>query len=133
VLIDDDAGIRSALGGLLALWGHPVYAGATVDDVLAVHATAATDAQAPIGLILADYRLGNGVTGIDAVAAFRRALGTNAPAVLVTGDTAPDRLRALHASGLCVLHKPIAAERLRELIAEVGAGSIGGPRQNALC
>jgi len=120
VLIDDDAGIRSALGGLLALWGHPVYAGATVDDVLAAHAAAAADAQAPIGLILADYRLGNGVTGIDAVAALRRTLGTDAPAVLVTGDTAPDRLRALHASGLRVLHKPIAAERLRELIAEVG-------------
>lgn len=120
VLIDDDAGIRSALGGLLALWGHPVYAGATVDDVLAAHAAAAADTQAPIGLILADYRLGNGVTGIDAVAALRQTLGTDTPAVLVTGDTAPDRLRALHASGLRVLHKPIAAERLRELIAEVG-------------
>lgn len=123
VLIDDDAGIRSALGGLLALWGHPVYAGATVDDVLAAHAAAPADARAPVGLILADYRLGNGVTGIDAVAALRRALGTDAPAVLVTGDTAPDRLHALHASGLRVLHKPIAAERLRELIAEAcGAG-----------
>jgi DNA-binding response OmpR family regulator len=38
---------------------------------------------------------------------------------LVTGDTAPDRLRDAEASGLPILHKPLNPARLRTLIANL--------------
>ena len=39
--------------------------------------------------------------------------------LLVTGDTAPDRLRNAEASGLPILHKPLNPARLRTLIANL--------------
>ncbi len=38
------------------------------------------------------------------------------PAVLVTGDTAPDRLRDAQESGLILLHKPVANIKLRATV-----------------
>jgi hypothetical protein len=38
----------------------------------------------------------------------------------VTGDTAPDDLRAFVGSGLEVLYKPVAPERLREALQRIG-------------
>jgi hypothetical protein len=34
------------------------------------------------------------------------------PALLISGDTAPERLREAHEAGLPLLHKPVAAEEL---------------------
>jgi hypothetical protein len=38
------------------------------------------------------------------------------PAVLITGDTAPDRLREARESGLILLHKPVAEIKLRATV-----------------
>lgn len=38
------------------------------------------------------------------------------PAVLITGDTAPDRLKDAQESSLVLLHKPIANSKLRAAI-----------------
>jgi CheY-like chemotaxis protein len=38
------------------------------------------------------------------------------PAMLITGDTAPDRLADAQASGLLLLHKPVSNSRLRAAI-----------------
>jgi CheY-like chemotaxis protein len=65
-----------------------------------------------VQLILADYRLADGITGIEAVGLLRDFLGHDVPALIVTGDTAPDRLCRLHDSGFPVLHKPIQADAL---------------------
>ena len=67
-------------------------------------------------LLVADYRLRGGTNGIDAVTAIRAALGTNVPAVLVTGDTGVERLREVRESGLAVLHKPVVIAQLNETL-----------------
>ena len=73
-------------------------------------------------VIVSDYRLRGRETGPDAVAAVRGRLGVAVPALLVTGDVAPERLARIHASGLPVLHKPSPpdelARRLRALADE---------------
>ncbi len=83
----------AALGDLLAFWGHTVYAGATVEAVCAAHQRARTDGPAPVDLILADFRLAAQVTGRQAIAWLREYLDTEVPGLIVTGDTAPDRLK----------------------------------------
>jgi hypothetical protein len=38
------------------------------------------------------------------------------PGMLITGDTAPDRIKEAEASGYLLLHKPVPNEVLREAI-----------------
>lgn len=40
----------------------------------------------------------------------------NVPALMVSGDTAPERPREAQVSGLPFLHKPVSAEKLEESI-----------------
>src|SRR5262249_44858945 len=64
-------------------------------------------------VIVADYQLAGGATGIEAIAAIRVMLGRAVPAVLVTGATSPDALGAARAGGVPPLHKPPAPAQLR--------------------
>ncbi|KAF7962666.1 hypothetical protein AWV80_19290 [Cupriavidus sp. UYMU48A] len=112
MLVDDDPQVLGALTELLELWGHTVYGGRTVEDVRAAYRQ--TGNGTPVHLILADYRLADGITGITAVHMLREFLRKGrVPALIVTGDTARDRLRVLHDSGFPVLHKPIQGDALR--------------------
>ena len=63
-------------------------------------------------LIIADYRLAEGGSGIEMIGHIRQALEREIPAVLVTGDTLPESVRDMEASGCKVLHKPIEVDEL---------------------
>jgi CheY-like chemotaxis protein len=70
-------------------------------------------------LIVSDFRLRGAENGIEVVELLRNEFNVDIPALLVTGDTAPDRLRDAEASGLPILHKPLNPARLRTLIANL--------------
>lgn len=113
--IDDDQAILEAMVELLANWGIEVAAGQDVVQILGdLH-----ELGRPPDLIVSDYRLGGGATGVDAIAALREAFGAELPAILVTGDTAPETIQAINACGLPVLHKPIKPAKLRAMLAHV--------------
>jgi CheY-like chemotaxis protein len=112
LIVDDEAAIREAVRLLLESWGYAVLAAGSGDEMLATVAST----QARPDLILCDFRLRGGENGIDAIARLRAACGYNAPAALVTGDTAPDRLAEAQAAGLLLLHKPVAPGRLRAVV-----------------
>ena len=57
--------------------------------------------------------------GIELLEMLRNEFNVDIPALLVTGDTAPDRLRDAQVSGLTILHKPLNPARLRTLIANL--------------
>ena len=65
---------------------------------------------APVDLIIADYRLGDGTTGVDAIEALCAHIGRSVPAVIMTGDTSPSRIKEATASGHRILHKPMTGE-----------------------
>ena len=63
----------------------------------------------------------DGETGHEAVTAVHLALDRAVPALLITGDTRPDRIRETRATGIPLLHKPVAPEVLhRRLAAALG-------------
>ena len=96
---------------LLEAWGHVVLTAASFDEA------AERARQRPgIDLLLTDYRLADGATGIETVDAVRAALGREIEAAIITGDTSPATLRGIQARGLRLLHKPLDEERLRELV-----------------
>jgi len=106
LLVEDDEVVLSAMSDLLLTWGCGCETATDVDQALA-----RLDAFTP-DLVLADYRLRDHRTGLEAVARIRERLGAGLPALIITGDTAAQRLREAHASGLMLLHKPVPADRL---------------------
>ncbi|WP_294637621.1 hybrid sensor histidine kinase/response regulator [uncultured Aquabacterium sp.] len=106
LLVDDDEPVRQALGDLLTDCGCWCEA---VDSLeAALHLLRGFTPE----VLLVDYRLRAHRNGVQAVEAIRAELGRAVPAILVTGDTAPERLREAHASGLTLLHKPVPAAQL---------------------
>jgi CheY-like chemotaxis protein len=62
------------------------------------------------------------------------AFGAPIPAFLITGDTAPERLREAGASGLHLLHKPVAPMALRAMLNQLlreGRSAATNPRASA--
>ncbi|UAK25761.1 ATP-binding response regulator [Sphingomonas nostoxanthinifaciens] len=112
LIIDDEAAIRQAMATVLASWGYRTLVAGSADEMLAL---LASDHARP-ALLVCDYRLRAGATGAEAVMKIRSYLGRDIPALLVTGDTAPDRIAEAMASGLVLLHKPVQHGRLRAAI-----------------
>lgn len=109
LVVDDEPSVRVAMRTLLEAWGCRVTAAAGRDEaeqLLEKH-----DLRCDV--LIADFRLRQHENGIDTVRRLRERLGREVPALLISGDTAPERLREAESSGLPLLHKPVAAERLR--------------------
>lgn len=118
MVVDDERDVLQALCGLLELWGHRVYPGASALQALERHVQASRGGPAPVDLILTDYRLSDGLNGDDAIHRIRRYLARPVPALIITGDTSPERIREAGASGNRLLHKPLDSEQLRAAIAD---------------
>lgn len=109
LVLDDDALIRSSMHALLAAWGYEPKMASTLVMLLPVAAQECDRVAA----VIVDYRLQDGFTGIDAARKLRERVGITVPVMIITGDTSPERLRALEASGFPVMHKPLNPEELR--------------------
>ena len=116
MVVEDQGDVLDIMVQLLTLQGHRVYAGRSAAEVQQVHTEAIVAGAAPVDLIIADYRLGDGATGLDAIEALCAYIGRSLPAVIVTGDTSPSRIKEATASGHRILHKPITGEELYEAI-----------------
>jgi len=109
LVIDDELMVRQSMRFLLE------ELGCTVHDAVGSIEAAKIAASHAIDLILSDMRLAVRDSGIEAVTQVRR-LQPDVRAVLVTGDTAPERLREAQATGLALLHKPVTLERLLDVL-----------------
>jgi signal transduction histidine kinase/ActR/RegA family two-component response regulator len=112
VVIDDDPPVLEGMRGLLRSWGCRVVSGDT-----ATAAMKELDAQGPApDLVISDFRLPDGKTGIEAIEQVRREFGDAIPAFLISGDTHSEPLHQARASGLHLLHKPVDPMRLRAMV-----------------
>jgi signal transduction histidine kinase len=106
LVIDDDEAVRFSMLHLLRNWGCECEAAESIEEALDLARKNAPD------LLISDYRLREQGSGIEAINALRVLLGNALPALLITGDTAPDRLREAQASGIPLLHKPVSPGQL---------------------
>ena len=114
LLVDDDAGVRNATAMLLRVEGFDVLCAAS-----AAEANQLVRQDPRIDLVIADYHLHKGETGIDVIAAARELAGEHLGAVLVSGDTS-STLRDVKATDrLRIASKPIQADELLSIIAEL--------------
>lgn len=112
VVIEDEAIVLAGYQMLFETWGYRVVAAPSLDDAM----TQLRAMGQPPDFILADYRLREGHSGTEAIEVLRRTFGETIPGVLVTGDTAIDRLRHAAASGLPILHKPVSGRQLMDVL-----------------
>jgi CheY-like chemotaxis protein len=115
LVIDDDTLVLDAMRGLLQSWGCRVV---TADSEKTALAGLAEHGDRP-DLIISDYRLAHGKTGFELIARLHQALGADIPAFLISGDTAPERLREASASGYQLLHKPVPPMTLRAILSQL--------------
>jgi signal transduction histidine kinase len=115
LVIDDDALVLDSIRGVLKSWGCSVVTASSGAAALACLA----ELERPPDLIISDYRLADGDDGIRAIERLRKALGAPVPAFLISGDTAPERMREARASGYYLLHKPVLPITLRATMSQL--------------
>jgi signal transduction histidine kinase len=113
VVIDNDVRVLEGMGGLLRNWGCRVVTATTPEAALA--AVSEIGAAARPDVIISDFHLADGQTGITAIAKLRETYGA-IPAFVMSGDTAPERRREAHESGHHLVHKPVQPMSLRAMV-----------------
>lgn len=120
LVIEDDALSLNALETLLGSWGCQVRAVPDLPQALqALHGGFAPE------LLVSDYRIGEGVNGLDAIASLRALAGFAVPACLISGDAHAELIAAASALGLKLLHKPVRPEQLRLVLRELVGEVVG--------
>lgn len=113
LVVDDEVHVRSALELVLGEMGHHVEGAESVEQALI------SSRRHRPELVIADFRLAGGTTGIDVIKAVRASCGGPVPAVVLTGDTDPATIRSIVGEGLHLLHKPLQLEALRTFLDRV--------------
>ncbi len=112
LLVDDESAILRGMAELFDNWN--------IDLVTAHSAAEAVQWLDSIGrvpdVIVSDYRLPDDTDGIEVIARLRQKFGRDIPAILVTGDTAPDTILRIGRAGFPLLHKPLRPAKLRALL-----------------
>jgi CheY-like chemotaxis protein len=106
LLIEDNINMRAYMQDLLRHWGCQCDAAVSVDDALALARANKPD------FLISDYRLNELLNGIEAIVTLRELLGSNIPAMLVTGDVTPEREAEARANNIHLLHKPLSVNEL---------------------
>ncbi len=111
VVIEDDPLVLEATGGLLRSWGCQVVTAESYSEAL----TRLAEIGRRPDLIVCDYRLSEGATGIDAIEGLRSAF--EIPALLISGDpSSPPGEGGLNSYNL--LHKPVDATTFRAALVD---------------
>jgi CheY-like chemotaxis protein len=118
LVIDDAPIVLEGTSALLGKWGCSVVTAASDEAAL----IELTDREQRPDLIISDYHLANGKTGIEAIERIDAAFGASIPAILISGDTAPERLRDARDKGYTLLHKPVDPMRLRAVMHQLFKG-----------
>lgn len=125
VVVEDEPSVLNGLEALLKGWGARIVA---FDSVAACRAWAES-AQASTGkpdLLIVDYRLEPGVTGIDALAVLRTRFGQHMPAIVITGSTMSSLDLEAQQKDFHLLIKPVVPNKLRAMIAfKLGVKPVG--------
>jgi signal transduction histidine kinase len=115
LLVEDDALVRESYTHLLQLWQCDTRAHATATAALA-------DPELPTWrphLIIADHRLEGPLNGRQLILEIRRLLGTELPAIIMTGDTEDPTLRQAATHTLRILYKPVKPAELRQILLQL--------------
>ena len=116
--IDNEPAVLDSMGELLEGWGCKVLRAASVEEAVQLVAGGDHVNRAGLDVILADYHLDD-ATGIEAIAAIRKAVGWDVPALVITADHTLDVQRRVRDMGHYMLRKPLKTPALRALLSRL--------------
>ena len=111
--IDDDVLALEGTSGLLKSWGCRVVSAQSDEQALTK-----LEGEVP-DLIISDFHLEDGRTGIDAISHLCNAFGRPIPALLVSGDMSSERMGEIKATSHHLLHKPVNPMTLRAIMSRL--------------
>ncbi len=111
-LVEDNPEIRLIASKLIKQWGCRIFEGELPQEVQNNMILAGVSPD----ILICDYRLPLGITALDCINQFRQHWHRPIPAVVLTGDTAPQTMHEIQASGAILLHKPVTPARLRSVV-----------------
>lgn len=109
LVVDDDPLVRTGTGGLLSSWGCNVSFAESLQDVTEKYSRSRFD------VVICDYRLPDG-SGLELADCVKEHCEHEPVFILVSGDTAPEVLKAVNERDLHLLHKPVRPAKLRSLM-----------------
>jgi signal transduction histidine kinase/CheY-like chemotaxis protein len=125
-VVDDDPDVRHSMRVLLARWGCRAYCGADAKEVLR---RAGANPGSVLQVIVADYRLRENRTGVDAIEALRAACARELPALIVSGDSSPQRIAQMQSSGFEFMSKPVKPANLRSWLGDAAPAAPLAPNR----
>ena len=103
--------VLEGMSGIFRQWGCHVITADIDDKALKV----ASEQDRLPDLIISDYFLSRGRTGIETIEWLRSELSASIPAFLISGDTDPATLLEARSKGYHLLHKPVDPMALRAM------------------
>lgn len=110
IVVDDDERVRVSMHHLMESWGCDCVSGESAESIISQVSDDHFD------LLLVDYRLREGRTGREAIETIRNHLGKHVPAIIITGDTASNKIAEAQSSDALLLHKPASTSQLRRIM-----------------
>ena len=114
-VIDDQDSILAGMRELLQGWGCTAVV--AVDGRTAALDLARTGRDPDI--VIADFHLDGGATGVDAVEAFREVYGHSVPGLIITADGSAKVTEIVRRHGFHLLRKPVKPAKLRALLSHL--------------
>jgi len=116
LIVENEPDVLEGMANLLGTWGCHYLAAPDQEQAL----TAINESGRQPDILLVDYHLDNNVLGTEVIAALRKQLGTEIPAVVITADRSAEVQHIVQEmTAATLLPKPIKPARLRALVASV--------------
>jgi two-component system, sensor histidine kinase len=115
LVIDDQRSILDGMRAMLEGWGCTAAvaaSGAEAIDLL-------DGLDQPPDLVIADYHLAAGTTGITEICRIRQVLGRTVPGIIITANNTPTVQALVKQHGLSLLKKPLNPAQLRALLQQL--------------
>lgn len=112
LVIDNDGNITHSMADLLLEWGLRPHCALSGSAALSEIKYSRSLPQ----IILADYHLDNGETGVEAVQNIHHHFRTDIPTIIITADQTNEIMQECHDLGYYVLNKPLKPAKLRVLL-----------------
>jgi PAS domain S-box-containing protein len=107
LIVDDEPAVVDATRMLLKVEGFDVLTAASVDEALAC----VNQSGKALDLLITDYHLRGGITGLDVIRSIRDLVHTDIPVILVSGDTS-DAIVLDDLKDIGFLTKPVDTDEL---------------------
>ena len=115
LVIEDDDEVARGIRAFLEVAGYGVISADSEKNAL----QQLNSMQLKPDMIISDYRLREGRNGVAAAEAVLVYLGKKLPVLIITGDTAPERIREAASYGYRLLHKPMIPTEFKRIVAQM--------------